>query len=135
MNATKTISEVGEIVRETVAQHGCRLESAEITDETTISQDAKIDGIDVYDFVNELEESFGAMVWSIPWSRFSDQRASFYGCQTAIVPFWLIWRLFRWPFDGFWLPLPNGGEEQLTVGHLTNVFFRQEWFEPQAFEE
>lgn len=135
MSAERTMAEVGHIVRSAISQFGCQLCSEEITNDLSISHDAKIDGIDVYDFVKELESTFGPVVWTVPWARFSDQRASFYGCQIALVPFWFLWRLLRWPVDGHWLPLPTGGAERLTVGHLTSVLFRKEWFEPSSLAE
>ncbi len=117
-----------------MSRHGAQLEVDEITKATAMSQDAKIDGIDVHDFVKDLERTFGEIVWTVPWGRFSDQRASFYGCSTALAPFWLLWRLASWPVRGEFLPLPNGGRERLTVDHLTEVLHGGQWIEPLPYD-
>jgi hypothetical protein len=117
-------------VADAMSRHGRQLPVEEITADWAMSQDAGIDGIDVDDFVMDLEARFGSIVSDIPWGRFSDQRASFRGCAVWFAPLWLVWRLFRWPFDGYWVPPPNGGEERLTVKHLATVLDAGEWIEP-----
>ena len=113
-----------------MSEHGAQLDVAEITDATAMAQDAKIDGIDVYDFGWELKNRFGSVVDTIPWEQFSDQRSSFYGCAVFAVPFWLLWRVLMWPMNREIFPRRGNASERLTVGHLTDVFERGAWFDP-----
>ncbi|QPQ55796.1 hypothetical protein IC614_04195 [Allosphingosinicella flava] len=118
-------------VAETMSRHGFKLPMEQIAPETAMSQDALIDGIDVDDFVWDLEAQFGSVVWSVPWGRFSDQTTSFRGCGCALLPFWTIWRVFWWPFEGRLIPLPKEAEERLTVRHLAKVLDEGAWCEPE----
>ena len=98
-----------------------------------MSQDARIDGIDAYDFAMDFPDRFSPTLRQVPWDRCSDQRASFYGCRQALLfPFWFAYRL---AVAGLRreavIPLPNGGAERLTVRHLAAVLDRGEWFDPQ----
>jgi acyl carrier protein len=129
------LTEAERRVADVISRHGCRLPVEEITPETAMSQDAKIDGIGLDEFVWDIEEQFGQIAHEVPWGRYSDQRASFRGWGVAVAPFWLIWRLFRWPFDGFWIPPPNGGEERLSVRHLSKVIEQGFWSEPGAEQQ
>lgn len=98
-----------------------------------MSQEGGIDGIDVYEFITSFPEQYKDVLNQVPWSRFSDQSASFYGCEVALVPFWLLHRLVTWPAHrGPLIPKPNGGSERLTVEHLANVLERGERFEPMT---
>lgn len=106
----------------------------EITPATIMATDARIDGIDVDDFVADLEDEFGPIVREIPWLRFSDQRASFRGFGCVIAPFWLLWRAMLYPINQEFVPLPNGGEEDLTVGHIARVIDAGYWIEPDQVE-
>ena len=120
-------------VAEVMSSHGARLGLSEITQDTAMSQDARIDGIEVDDFVFTLEKRFGAVVWSIPWGRFSDQRASFRGCIGCLVfPAWLAWRVFARIRGEPLIPPPNGGEERITVGHIARVIDQGFWSEPES---
>lgn len=74
-----------------MSRNGYQLAVAEITPETAMAQDARIDGIDVDDFVTELHEEFGPIIGDVPWLIFSDQRNSARGCIAVMgVPFWLV---------------------------------------------
>jgi len=106
----------------------------EITPATIMATDARIDGIDVDDFVADLEAEFGPIVREIPWLRFSDQRASFRGCACVIAPFWLLWRAMLYPINREWVPLPNGAVEPLTVGHIARVIDAGYWIEPDQVD-
>ncbi len=101
-------------IRKAMSRNGMRRDFGEITSATAMSQDAGIDGIDVYHFAKDLENTFGEGVRAVPWGRFSDQRASFYGCSVVFAPFWLLWRLVTWPIHREFIPPPNGGVERLT---------------------
>ena len=125
-----TRDEIRATVVRAVSEHGCHLGVAEITDETAMAQDAKIDGIDVYEFGWALKDAFGPVADSVPWERFSDQRYSFYGCAVFGAPFWLLWRLLTYPMNREFMPRPSNNSERLTVRHLTDVLERGEWFEP-----
>ena len=64
--------------------------------DSAISQDAYIFGIDVDDYVTELEKEFGPVVWTFPWLHYTDQTASSRGCRACIVaPFVVPWFLFK----------------------------------------
>jgi hypothetical protein len=64
--------------------------------ESAISQDAYIFGIDVDDYVADLEIEFGPAVRTIPWLHYTDQTASSRGCRACIVaPFLIPWLLFK----------------------------------------
>lgn len=117
-------------VAEAMSRHGQQLPLETITCDTAMSQHARIDGIGVDEFAGDLEMRFGPVVRDVPWGRFSDQRASFRGCGILLFPPWLIWRLMRWPIDGFLIPAPNGGGERLTVEHLARVLDAGQWIEP-----
>lgn len=106
-----TRDEIRKIVVQAVSDHGCQLDIADITDETAMVR-------------------FGGIVDVIPWARFSDHRASFYGCAVFAVPFWFLWRLLMWPVNREVMPKPDGTTARLTVGHLTDVVERGHWFEP-----
>jgi hypothetical protein len=118
------------IVKTAVSRNGAELPLESISEATVLSHQPHIDGIGVDDFVYDLEETFGPMVWTIPWGRFSDQRASFRGWGCALFPLFLLWWFVTWPIRGSFIPPPNGGEEALTVGHLTDVLYAGHWFEP-----
>ena len=117
-------------VKGAVSRNGARLPYDQIDEDIAIARDAHIDGIGVDDFVYDLQDTFGPGVWLLPWGRFSDQRASFRGLGCLLLPFSLMWWLATWPVRGEFIPLPNGGKEQLTVGHLTDVLYEGNWFEP-----
>jgi hypothetical protein len=64
--------------------------------DSAISQDAYIFGIDVDDYVAELEKEFGPAVWTIPWLDYTDQTLSARGCRACIVaPFLIPWLLIK----------------------------------------
>jgi hypothetical protein len=102
----------------------------EIKPDTSMSHDARIDGIDIDDFAHDMHQEFGAIVYEIPWLRFSDQRASFRGCGCLMLPFWLVWRLIVRASGEPMLPPPNGGDERLTVRHIARVIDQGFWSEP-----
>lgn len=121
-------------VRRAMSRNGAQMNIEQVSSATAMAQDARIDGIDVWEFAKDLEKTFGEVVWTIPWGRFSDQRASFYGCSVAWAPFWLLWRLITWPVHGEFVPPPNGGKERLTADHLARVLSDGAWFESAGNE-
>lgn len=118
-------------VAEVMSRHGMQLDLSEIGPTTAMSQDARIDGIDVDEFVWALEERYGEIVKWIPWGRFSDQRASFRGCACLLVPGWLLWRLVVRKRGEAVVPPPNGGDERITVQHIARVIDQGFWSEPE----
>jgi hypothetical protein len=118
-----------------MANNGYRLPLAAIGRDTAMCHDAGINGIDVYEFAHDLSEDFA---WdrlnTIPWQRFSDQRASFYGCSAVLMfPLWLLARILTWPIHREApIPGPRLPDERLTVGHIAAVLDRGEWFEPEG---
>ena len=105
----------------------------QLTAHSAICQDAYIFGIDVDDYVYELEEEFGKVVLLIPWLRFTDQTASARGFGCLLFPFWLMYRLARLPFTGG--PVipesdPKNFGPRLELGHVAAVIEKGEWFEP-----
>jgi hypothetical protein len=100
--------------------HGGRLPLLEIGPDTAMAQDAMIEGLDVDDFVRDLAEEFGEFVWTFPWGRFSDQRASFRGClEIAWFPLWLLIRLVHRPSGEAVLPVVDSGDlPRLTLRHI-----------------
>ena len=128
--ANPPLSPTQTLVAQAMAKNGKRLDIAEIRRDTAMSQDAGIDGIDVRDFVHDLGEDHRDIWGMAPWGRFSDQRASFYGCNVLLIPVWLLARIATWPVHRDWLiPPPRPVEERLTVAHLAAVLERGEWFE------
>lgn len=100
---------------------------------SALCQDAYIFGVDVDDYVYELKQSFGDVVYEIPWLHFTDQTASFRGWACLIVPFWMIWRLMRWPVMGgtvFPRPQPRTFPLRLELRHIAYVIQQGEWIEP-----
>lgn len=100
---------------------------------TAICQDAMIFGIDVEDYVAELENEFGEFVWQIPWGNFTDQTFSFRGCGTALLPFHLIWRMIRWSFVGGEIipkPDPKNFPKRLELAHIAKVIDQARWEYP-----
>ncbi len=129
----RPLSPTEALIAEAMSRNGHQLDRNPISPTTAMSQDAGIDGIDVYDFASALPSQFSAALDQIPWHRFSDQRASFYGCQVLLVPVWLIYRLTTTGLcGGAVFPKPQGGAERLTVEHLAAVLDRGDWFDPAA---
>lgn len=135
MTVSSALTPQEEHVAVAMAKNGKQLDIAEIGRDTAMSQDAGIDGIDVWEFVCSLGDDY-RMVWrQVPWERFSDQRASFYGCSVLVFPFWLLLRILTWPIHREApIPAPRRAEERLTVGHLAALLERGEWFEPKTVE-
>jgi hypothetical protein len=102
----------------------------EITPDTSMSHDAQIDGIDVDDFARDMHQEFGEIALEIPWLRFSDQRTSFRGYECLMLPIWLLWRWIVRSRGEPVIPLPNGGDERLTVRHIAKVIDQGFWSEP-----
>lgn len=125
-----SLSPTEALVAQAMAASGKRVDLATIKRDTAMSQDAGIDGTDVWDFVVALGKEHEHIWYKVPWDRFSDQRASFYGCNIIVFPFWLLWRLLTWPLHWDW-PIPplRPADERLTVGHLAAELDRGEWFE------
>ncbi|WP_326524213.1 hypothetical protein [Sphingomonas sp.] len=118
-------------VAQAMGEFGC-LPVAEITRDTAMAQDAYIDGIDVDDFVGVLHDEFGEVIRDIPWLSFSDQRASFRGCAVALLPFWLIARVFVRPSGESILARPGEvAYPRLTVGHIAQVIDQGYWTQPE----
>lgn len=123
------------LVAQAMAKNGKRLDIAEISRNTAMSQDAGIDGIDVWEFVHDLGDEHREVWQQVPWHRFSDQRASFYGCAVLVFPIWLLFRIATWPIHREApIPAPRPAEERLTVGHLAAVLELGAWFESETVD-
>lgn len=130
--ANPPLSPTQALVAQAMAKNGKRLDIAEIGRDTAMSQNAGIDGVDVWDFVHDLAKAHPDIWEKVPWERFSDQRASFYGCGALVFfPLWLMLRLLTWPVHRQ-PPIPplRPAEERLTVAHLAAVIGHGAWFEP-----
>jgi hypothetical protein len=130
--AEAPLSAMEALVAQAMASCGQCKDIAGIGRDTAMSQDAGIDGIDVWDFGTALGEVHWPVLETVPWERFSDQRASFYGCGSMLyLPVWLMFRIATWPFHRE-APIPplRPAAERLTVGHLAAVLERGAWFEP-----
>jgi hypothetical protein len=101
--------------------------------QSAVCQDAYIFGVDVDDYVAELENEFGQVVWIIPWLRFTDQTSSFRGWRCLAFPFWFLFRLLRLPFrTGPVIPKsdPRNFGPRLELDHIAKIIEQGEWVEP-----
>ncbi len=127
------LSSKEELVAQAMANKCRRIDLASIGRDTAMSQDAGIDGIDVWDFIVTLGDEHRDICKEVPWQRFSDQRASFDGWAVLIVPFWLLFRILTWPVHReAVIPPLRCAEDRLTVGHLAAVLERGAWFEAET---
>lgn len=104
-----------------------------VTASSAVCQDAYIYGVDVDDYVDEMEGEFGDVVWIIPWLRFTDQAAAFRGWGILIFPFWLVGRIASWPFHmGRIIPAPDPRTfgHRLEFEHIAKVIDAGQWSEP-----
>jgi hypothetical protein len=95
-----------------------------------ICQDLMIFGVDIEDYVGELEEDFGKVVWTIPWLHFSDQTSSFRGGGCLFFPPWLVWRLVRRLFvPGPIIPRadPRNHPYRLTLREIAKIIDEGGW--------
>ena len=100
---------------------------------TAVCQDAMIFGVHVEDYVDKLEEEFGAIVWQIPWLEYTDQTDSFRGCAVFWLPFVLLGRLISKTFTGNPIlknPDPRNFSKRLELGHIAKVIENDHWIEP-----
>ena len=64
--------------------------------DSAISQDAYIFGVDVDDYVGELEQEFGPVVYTIPWLVYTDQTNSARGCRACLaIPIIVPWLMLK----------------------------------------
>lgn len=125
---TSPLTDTEKLVAGVMARHGLQLPIEEITADTSMAKDAHIDGIDVYEFVQDLQSCFGDPIRTIPWEDFSDQRASFYGCQVLSFPFWVLWRLVTKPSDERIIPrLGTLDHPQITVRQIAEAIDAGGW--------
>lgn len=104
-----------------------------VTTKSAVCQEAYIYGVDIDDYVMELESEFGEIVWKIPWLKFTDQTASFRGWGSLIFPFWILWRLLSWPFHlNTIIPAsdPRNFGPRLEFWHIAKVLDDGHWTEP-----
>lgn len=84
MAASAALTPLEEHIAVAMAKNGKQLDIAEIGRDPAMSQDAGIDGIDIWDFVCSLRDDHRIVWQQVPWERFSDQRASYYGCSVMV---------------------------------------------------
>ena len=99
--------------------------------ESAISQDAYIFGIDVDDYVAELEREFGQVVYTIPWLLYTDQTNSVRGYRACLaipvlVP-WLILKRIILGRDGVGGPDPKSHPYRLTLNHIAEAIDAGGW--------
>ena len=95
-----------------------------------VCQDLMIFGVDVEDYVGELEKDLGPVVWSIPWGHFTDQTSSFRGCGILFFPPWFLWRSVRsLVVDGPIIPRANPKQHphRLTIGDIASAIEAGGW--------
>ena len=132
MSSDEPLSPLETVVATAMAKNGKRLDVEEISRDTAVSQDAGIDGIDMYGFVQHFGDGHRDVLKMIPRDRFSDQRAAFYGYSGFLLfPVWLLRPLLTWPGRRE-PPIPplDKSRERLTVAHLAAVLKAGAWFEP-----
>ena len=99
--------------------------------DSAISQDAYIFGIDLDDYVSELEAKFGPAVWTIPWLHYTDQTGSARGCRACIVaPVVLPWMLLKKLFLGaeaLKMPDPRNHPYRLTLRQIADAIDAGGW--------
>jgi len=128
-----TIDRVMDATLKYIAHRGQPDPDFVLSPSSAICQDAAIFGIDVDDYVNELEDTFGPVIRQIPWLRYTDQTASFRGCGCLAFPFWLMARIIIWPFrKGKIIPRANPREfgPRLELQHIAKVIDAGHWLEP-----
>jgi hypothetical protein len=99
--------------------------------ESAISQDAYIFGIDVDDYVADLEKEFGPVVYTIPWLDYTDQTGSVRGCRACIVtpvilPWMLLKKLVLGP-ESIKIPDPRHHPYRLTLGQIADAIDAGGW--------
>ena len=103
--------------------------------ESAISQDVDLYGLDVDDYVSELEEEFGSVVRTIPWLHYTDQTGSVRGCKACVVaPVWIPWILLKVAFLGkasLKLPEPENYPRRLTLAQIAQAIDDGGW--PQDY--
>ena len=100
MAEATTEERVLEATRRYLERRGDTSEDVQLDD--SVCQDLMIFGVDVEDYVDELESDFGKVVWTIPWAYYTDQRGSYRGCMACIVaPVLIPWALLKRVFPGF----------------------------------
>ena len=116
-----------------VANRGHPNEEFAARADSAVCQDAWIFGVDVDDFVHELDKEFGSVVWQIPWGTYTDQTASFRGWGVFAFPFWFVARVAKCIVcGGLIVPRPNPSEfpRRLELRHVAAVIEKGEWFDP-----
>lgn len=96
-----------------------------------VCQDLMIFGVDVEDYVSELESEFGEVVWTIPWAYYTDQRGSYRGFTACLVmPVLIPWALLKRIFPGLPglnPPNPRGHPHRLTLQEVAEVIDAGGW--------
>ena len=99
MTDSATETRVLAATRRYLAERGGGEPSINLDD--AVCQDLMIFGVDVEDYVEELEKDFGPVVWSIPWGHYTDQTGSYRGCGACLIaPFLIPWMAFKTAFFG-----------------------------------
>lgn len=99
--------------------------------DSAISQDAYIFGIDVDDYVDELEKEFGPVVRTIPWLYYTDQTGSARGCRACLLlPLVIPWMLFKKLIFGpnsLSRPNPRNYPYRLTLRQIADAINNGGW--------
>ncbi|HET7709615.1 MAG TPA: hypothetical protein VFK50_08815 [Sphingomicrobium sp.] len=102
-----------------------------IEPDDAVCQDLMIFGIDVDDFVWELEEEFGPVVWTIPWGDYTDQTNSYRGCRACVVaPFMIPKLLIEKVIFGDQMPSrphPKDFPHRLTIKEIAQAIEAGGW--------
>ncbi len=87
-------------------------------------------GVDVEDYVGELEEDIGPIVWSIPWLYYTDQTSSFRGWGCLLAPPWILGRMVRSLFAGGPVlprPHPKDHPNRMTLREIAEIIDAGGW--------
>ena len=108
-------------------------EDVRVALEDAICQDLMIFGVDVEDYVAELEKEFGKVVWSIPWLHFTDQEGSYRGVRACLfIPFLIPWMILKkalWGSSSLKSTSPREHPHRITIAEIAEIIDAGGWQE------